>query len=176
MFGSEGFYSPYFYPHAGFVPIGPDGQPLQPDAANGATGQAAMAHPQYYPLHPTAYPPFAYPHAAAPYQTVVAAGHLAFVPPNNASNDSAGGSSSANNDHGKTSGANGSSAKDDNAQGSADGHVAGASGTRGKKRRAANNVSSNAGTNGGARDEHGEYPLAFCYSRLSVIYCTNETD
>jgi len=62
--GATGFY-PYFYPPTGFVPLGPDGQPLQADP--NAAGQAAAmpAHPQYYPLHPAAYTTFPYPHAAA---------------------------------------------------------------------------------------------------------------
>ncbi|KAH8108797.1 hypothetical protein DFH11DRAFT_1691370 [Phellopilus nigrolimitatus] len=45
----EAFYHPYFYPSGGLVTVGPDGQP-------------GMPHPQYYPLHPAPYPPYAFPH------------------------------------------------------------------------------------------------------------------
>lgn len=51
----EGYY-PYFYPPpGGYVPLPHDGQPMHPDGTNGG-GPPGM--PQYYPLHPAAYPPF----------------------------------------------------------------------------------------------------------------------
>ena len=62
------------------MPIGPDGQPLQSDAAAVAGAQQGLPHPQYYPLHPAAYPPFAaYPHAAGAYPTVMT-GHMLAQP------------------------------------------------------------------------------------------------
>ena len=46
----------------GFVPLGADGQPMQPDP-NGQSGLHPPHPPPYYPLHP-AYPPFAFPPGA----------------------------------------------------------------------------------------------------------------
>lgn len=70
---SASFYPSYFYPPPSFVPIGPDGQPMQADA----NGQPVMhSHPQYYPLHP-AYAPFAaYPHPATAGYPMMAPGHM----------------------------------------------------------------------------------------------------
>ncbi|THH11919.1 hypothetical protein EW145_g349 [Phellinidium pouzarii] len=55
---TEGFYQPYFYPPAGFVTVGPDGQPMQGDPSG---AQQGMTHPQYYSLH-APYPPYPFPH------------------------------------------------------------------------------------------------------------------
>jgi len=52
---------PYFY-QPGFVPLGADGQPMQPDP-NGQSGLHPPHPPPYYPLHP-AYPPFVFPPGA----------------------------------------------------------------------------------------------------------------
>lgn len=57
---AEGFY-PFYYPPAGFLAVGPDGQPVHADPSG---AQQGIPQPQYYSLHPASFPPYPFPHAA----------------------------------------------------------------------------------------------------------------
>ncbi|TDL22712.1 hypothetical protein BD410DRAFT_787993 [Rickenella mellea] len=85
----EGYY-PYFYP-PGIIAVGPDGQPIHPDQANGGNGQPGMPHAQYYPLHAAPYPPFPpYGHGPpGPYPPGVIPGQVMHQPQQNQAGSSA---------------------------------------------------------------------------------------
>ncbi|KAI5122104.1 hypothetical protein M0805_002226 [Coniferiporia weirii] len=140
---AEGFYhQPYFYPPAGFVTVGPDGQPLQADPSG---AQQGMAHPQYYSLHAAPYPPYAFPHAPGGAYPVMS-GHM-LAQPGPSGTDADGGVSAAGPPPPIT--ASISEADDGTTDGEAQ------TSGRGRKRKAAANLASGSGA--GGKDDQGSF-------------------
>lgn len=89
LFSTEGFY-PFYYPSAGFLAVGPDGQPVHADPQ---AAQQGIPQPQYYSLHPASFPSYPFPHAAGGAYPMMP-GHM-LGQPGPSGTDSDGGAASA---------------------------------------------------------------------------------